>query len=195
MSHASQNGSFPTFRAEIQNRRNSHELGDGTLISEATAITEYLDNIDGKPSLTGKTIKEKAVVHMMQRRAEAFVLDPVGIYFHFGTPGLGPTLQEYKSPDWVGRKDWAERNRAAVLEGFKYFEKVLATSDFVAGDFFSMADITLYAGLAFGDAAGVHVGPENPSLLAWRGRVSELPSVKNRTGQEFLPEDAKRLGL
>ncbi|WP_413711777.1 glutathione S-transferase family protein [Rhizobium sp. Rhizsp82] len=171
------------------------ELEDGTLISEATAITEYLDNLDGNPTLTGKSPKEKALVHMMQRRAEAFVLDPVGIYFHFGTSGLGPLLQAFKSPEWEGRKEWAERNRSTVEEGFRYFNKILGASDFLAGDNFSMADITLFAGLAFGDAAGVQVPADLGNLLAWRARVAELPSVKNRSGQAFLPEDAKRLGF
>jgi len=171
------------------------ELDDGTLISEATAITEYLDNLDGNPTLTGNSPKEKALVHMMQRRAEAYVLDPIGIYFHFGTPGLGPSLQAFKSPEWAGRKEWADRNRSTVEEGFRYFNKILGSSDYVAGGFFSMADITLFAGLAFGDAAGVHVPEELGNLIAWRGRVNSLPSVQNRSGQTFLPEDAKRLGF
>jgi len=35
------------------------ELDDGTLIGESTAITEYLDNLDGRPLLTGSTPREK----------------------------------------------------------------------------------------------------------------------------------------
>src|SRR5713226_9453426 len=41
------------------------ELDDGTYISESVAITEYLDNLDGSPILTGRTPLEKALVHMM----------------------------------------------------------------------------------------------------------------------------------
>src|ERR1700748_995157 len=47
------------------------ELDDGTAISECTAITEYLDNLDGKPVLTGRTPREKGLIHMMQKRAES----------------------------------------------------------------------------------------------------------------------------
>ena len=65
------------------------ELDDGTYISECTAITEYLDNLDGNPILTGKTALEKAMVHMMQKRAESELIDAIGIYFHHATPGLG----------------------------------------------------------------------------------------------------------
>jgi glutathione S-transferase len=171
------------------------ELDDGTLISEATAITEYLDNLDGDPIFTGRTPLEKGLIHMMQRRAEAMLNDPVGIYFHYGTPGLGAALQAYKSPEWQGRSDWAERNRQAVEAGMRYFDHVLENREFVAVDYFSMADITVFAGLAFAEAAGLSVGEELKNLRAWRDRVAELPSVKNRTGQQFLAEDARRLGF
>ena len=39
------------------------------MISESTAITEYLDSLDGNPVLT-KTLREKGLIHMMQRRVE-----------------------------------------------------------------------------------------------------------------------------
>eukprot|EP01034_Spumella_vulgaris_P015328 gene15328-19572_t len=68
------------------------ELDDGLVISESTAITEYLDNLDGHPILTGRTPREKAIIHMMQRRVEMMVLEPVDDYFHYGTSGLGPAL-------------------------------------------------------------------------------------------------------
>src|SRR5215468_6655973 len=64
------------------------ELDDGTCIAECTAITEYLDNMTLSPSLTGKSTKERAVIHMMQRRTEATLLDAAAAYFHHATPGL-----------------------------------------------------------------------------------------------------------
>src|ERR1700733_15569285 len=42
------------------------ELDDGTFISESTAITQYLDNLDGNPILTGTTPLDRANVLMMQ---------------------------------------------------------------------------------------------------------------------------------
>ncbi|GLK86726.1 glutathione S-transferase N-terminal domain-containing protein [Ancylobacter defluvii] len=47
------------------------QLEDGTYIAECMAITEYLDHFDDEPTLTGRTPREKAVIHMMQRPAEA----------------------------------------------------------------------------------------------------------------------------
>lgn len=171
------------------------ELDDGTLISESTAITEFLDNLDGQPLLTGRTPREKALIHMMQRRAEAYVLDPVGLYFHHATPSLGPALQAFKSPEWAGRADMGQREGAKAQAGMRYFDELLGTQDYLAGNAFSMADITLFAGLMFADAAGLGVPEDHASLRKWRARVADLPSVKNRSGQNFLPEDLKRLGF
>src|ERR1700710_1839600 len=55
------------------------ELDDRTYISGSPASTEYLDNLDGHPTRTGTTPREKAVIHMMQTRAEAELIDAVGI--------------------------------------------------------------------------------------------------------------------
>ncbi|MCB8881256.1 glutathione S-transferase [Acidisoma cellulosilytica] len=171
------------------------QLDDGTYIAECTAITEYLDNLDGDPRLTGRTPKEKALIHMMQRRAEAELLDAVGNYFHHATPGLGTALQAFKSPAWEGRKDWGDRQREKALGGLRYFDNVLKDSPFIAGDHFSLADITVYAGLMFGDAAGITIPDDHAALKTWRETVSEIPSVKNRSGQAFGSEDLRRLGF
>lgn len=168
------------------------ELEDGTCISESTAITEYLDNLDGNPVLTGRTALEKATIHMMQRRAEAYVIDPWGIYFHYGTPGWGDVLPAYKAPEWKARTEWANREAAKVQEGLKYFNKLLRNQPFLAGDAFSMPDITLFAGIYSAEATGLMVRGLK-ALDNWHRRVSELPAVKNRTGQELLPEDLARI--
>lgn len=169
------------------------ELDDGTFISESTAITEYLDNLDGNPTLTGRTPREKALIHMMQRRAESYVLDPLGVFFHHATPGLGDALQAFKSPEWAGRADMGQREGEKAKAGLKYFDSVLSRQSFVAGEAFSMADITLFAGLAFAEALAI-VPPDLTALKQWQERIADLPAVKNRSGQQFLPEDLKRMG-
>lgn len=167
------------------------ELDDGTWISECVAITEYLDNLDGNPTLTGKTPREKAMIHMMEKRADDQLIDAVGIYFHHATPGLGRRLQAHKSPDWAGRKEWGERNRDKFVQGMTYFDKVLRTQPYVAGDQFSMADITVLASLMHGDYAQIPVPAECNALAAWRLKVEARPSVKNRSGQKLeFPVDA-----
>ncbi len=147
------------------------ELEDGTTIAECTAITEYLDTLSGDISLTGRTPKERATIHMMQRRAEADLLDAVGAYFHNATPGLGAEIEGYQCSDW----GYHQKSRA--IKGMHYFNDVLSRQNYVAGDQFSMADITAFAGLAFADFAKVDVPAECTNLKAWRERVSQRPSI------------------
>ena len=147
------------------------ELDDGTTISECTAITEYLDETGRGPKLTGDNAKERAVVHMMQRRAEAGLLDAVGAYFHHATPGLGPDIEDYQN------KEWGEKQRERAIKGMHYLNEVLADRPYVAGDKFSMADITAFAGLGFADFAKIEIPAECRNLLAWRQKVAQRPSI------------------
>ncbi|MCY6379785.1 glutathione S-transferase family protein [Hoeflea prorocentri] len=147
------------------------ELEDGTCISQCTAITEYIDGAFDGPSLCGENPKERAVVHMMNRRAEAGLLDAVGAYFHHATPGLGPDLETYQNREW-GEK---QRENATAMMG--YLDNVLADNDYLAGTQFSMADITAFAGLAFADFAKVEIPSDLTNLIAWRERVSARPSI------------------
>ena len=159
------------------------ELEDGTHIAECVAITEYLDNLDGNPTLTGRTPREKAIIHMMQKRADDLMIDTIGIYFHHATPGLGETLQAYKSPDWAQRKEWGERQLAKFKDGMRYFNEVLTKQPYVAGDSFSVADITVYCALLHAAFPGITVPEDCPALAAWQTKIAERPSVKNRSGQ------------
>ena len=80
------------------------ELDDGAFIAECTAITEYLDTLDGAPTLTGRTPREKGLIHMMSKRAELELLDAISVYFHHATPGLGPDVEIYQNAEWGFRQ-------------------------------------------------------------------------------------------
>ncbi|MGB6399338.1 MAG: glutathione S-transferase [Bradyrhizobium sp.] len=148
------------------------ELEDGTCIAECTAITEYLDHLSGQPTLTGTTAKDRAVIHMMQRRAEAGLLDAVAGYFHHATPGLGPHIETYQN------KEWGEKSKGRALDGMRYLDGVLAKQAYLAGDRFTMADITAFAGLIFADFAKIDVPADLSNLRSWRSCVAARPSVK-----------------
>ncbi|WP_246794406.1 glutathione S-transferase family protein [Burkholderia perseverans] len=168
------------------------ELDDGLVISESTAITEYLDNLDGRPLLTGTTPREKALIHMMQRRVEQLLLEPIDDYFHYGTPGLGRALAPWRMPDWPGRGEWGKRRGEAALRGLRYWDEVLQERAFLAGDTFSMADITLYAALLFLPFTGLQIAPELSALTAWQAKVDALPAVRSRSGQSPSAHDIER---
>lgn len=150
------------------------ELGDGTLIAECTAMTQYLDMLDGAPILTGRTPLEKGLIHMMTKRAELELLDAVSVYFHHATPGLGPDVEIYQN------NEWGLRQRDKAVKGMHYFDGVLRTQPFVAGEFFSMADIAVIGGMIFAEIVKLPVPAECEALLAWYARMQDRPSVRNR---------------
>jgi glutathione S-transferase len=147
------------------------ELDDGTTIAECTAITEYLDHLDGQPTLTGRTAKERAIVHMMQRRAEIELMDALGTYFHHATPGLGEKIELYQN------REWGERSLKRGMAGMHYLDQVLSRQPYLAGDQFSMADITAFAGMSLADFLKIEVPETLTNLKAWLARVAARPSI------------------
>lgn len=147
------------------------ELDDGILISESAAITDYLDHAAGEPTLTGRDARDRAVIHMAQRKVEAGLLDAVGAYFHHATPGLGPAIETYQN------RDWGLRQREVAMATMRRLDAVLAGQDYVAGDRFTVADITAMAGLIFAGFAQIAAPAECSRLQAWRERVWARPSA------------------
>ncbi len=147
------------------------ELADGTTISECSAITEYLDGLTEEQELTGKSPKERGVIAMMQRRAEAGLLDAVGTYFHHATPGLGEAIETYQCAEW------GNHQKKRAVSTMYYLDAVLAEQPYLAGDEFSVADITAFAGLGFADFAGVETPADCKNLAQWRAKVEARPSI------------------
>jgi glutathione S-transferase len=146
------------------------ELADGTVIAECSAITEYLDHLTGEPTLTGGSAKERGLIHMAQRQVEANLLDAVAMYFHHATPGLGPVLEIDQHPAW------GEKQKQTALATLDRLDQQLASQPYIAGERFSVADITAFAGLAFGGFCQITMPPTATHLQAWHQRMLQRPS-------------------
>ena len=147
------------------------ELDDGTILTECTAITEYLDHLEGEPTLTGLSAKERGTIHMLQRKIETGLLDAVATYFHHATPGLGPDIEEYQN------KEWGEKKREDAIKTLHWIEGLLQNRDYIAGDRLTVADITAFAGLAFADFIELAIPDSCPKVKTWRERVASRPSM------------------
>ncbi|WP_299951869.1 glutathione S-transferase [uncultured Ruegeria sp.] len=147
------------------------ELEDGSHIAQCNAITEYIDATFDGPSLTGVTAQERARISMMNLRAENGLLNAVGTYFHHATSGLGPDLETYQCAEWGNKQKEVAGNTMA------YLDSVLAENEYLAGDTFSVADITAFAGLAFADFAKVEIPETLTNLQAWRAKMAARPSI------------------
>lgn len=148
------------------------ELECGTCISQCSAIIEYIDGAYPGPSLIGDTPKQRAITQMMNLRAEAGLVDAVGAYFHNATTGLGPDLELNQIPEW------GEKQKERAVRTMHLFNQTLSQQPYLAGQTFSTADITAFAGLAFADFAHVSIPDGLTNLRAWRDRVAERRSCQ-----------------
>ncbi|MDV2449672.1 glutathione binding-like protein [Xanthomonas hortorum] len=102
------------------------------------------------------------------------LLDPISVYFHHATAGLGPEVELYQNAEW------GLRQRDKALKGMQYFDSILTQQPFIAGSAFSMADITVIGGLIFAELVELAVPAHHEALHAWYARMQERPSVQNR---------------
>ncbi|WP_313376878.1 glutathione binding-like protein [Pantoea sp. CTOTU50773] len=109
---------------------------------------------------------------MMTKRAEIEFLDAVSVYFHHATPGLGPEVELYQNPEW------GNRMREKAVRGMQYFDRVLQTQHYVAGERFSMADIAVIGGMIFSALVNLQVPSEFAALHEWYERMQARPSFQ-----------------
>lgn len=147
------------------------ELDDGTLLSECSAITEYIDQWGEAPSLTGKTARDRGLIAMMQRKVEAGFLDAVAAFFHHATPGLGPDIEQYQN------EDWGNKQLEKALKTLHWMDGILENQDYIAGDTFSVADITALAGSMFAGFVNLDIPDTCPNVKAYFARLNARPSV------------------
>ena len=148
------------------------ELEDCTQISECSAIKEYLDHAKGDPDLMGQTPKSRVVIAMMQHKVEAGFLDAVAAYFHHATAGVGSDIKTHQNAAW------GERQKETALNTMAWMNDLLADQDYLAGDQFTIADITAMAGFDFAGFAQIDMPAEFTQFATWRDRVVARPSVK-----------------
>ena len=118
------------------------ELDDGDVIAESIAICRYLEELHPEPALFGTGARERAEVEMWQRRAELYLLFPIAQAYRHSHPSA-KVLESPQIPEW------AEVNRAKALDYMARFDAALAGRPFLAGDRFSVADITGLVALDF----------------------------------------------
>jgi glutathione S-transferase len=152
-------------------------LDDGTSIGEVPVIIRYLEEIYPEPPLLGTTPKTRAQVAMWERRVEQEGFASVMEAVRNAVPGL-------KNRAIAGPHDYeqipalVERSKARVRNFYADFNARLADVGFVAGDEFSVADITAIVTVDFAArAAGLPIADEHAALKRWYDVVSARPSM------------------
>ena len=146
-------------------------LDYGTVISESVAICRYFEEQYPEPVLFGRTALEKAIVEMWNRRMEHNLMFHVSQCFRHGHPAMA----ELEVPQIA---EWAEANKPRVMKGLEVLDEQLSKYAFVAGDTYSIADITALVAIDFMRPAKIALPETMGNIKRWYADMAERPSSK-----------------
>ena len=146
-------------------------LDDGTAIAETVAICRYFEEIQPMPALFGRGAVERAQVEMWQRRMEQGLLMPTAFAFRH----LHPSMAGLEVPQVPV---WGEANKGRALDMLHVLDEQLAQHPFVAGDNFSIADITALCAMDFMRPARIKMPESLTHVARWYAAMSSRPSAK-----------------
>jgi glutathione S-transferase len=146
-------------------------LDDGTVITESIAICRYFELQQPEPPLFGVGAKESALVEMWNRRAEInFFVNVAAVFRH-----LHPSMKDLEVPQVPA---YAEASRPRVGWFLEWIDRELATRAFIAGERFSVADITTLCAVDFMKPARIAMPEGLINVKRWHSDVSARPSAK-----------------
>ncbi|MGB3725920.1 MAG: glutathione S-transferase family protein [Glaciecola sp.] len=146
------------------------ELDDGTCISESDAICLYFETLHPEPALLGTSALEKATIAMWQRQIELCLFNQVGMCFQHSTGYFKDRMTPVP-----------EFGKEAGINAAKYLTVLntrLQHNEFVAGDSFSIADITGLCAIDFARVVDIRIQPKHEHLQRWYDQIAARPSAK-----------------
>src|ERR1041384_2656977 len=146
------------------------QLDDGTIISESIAICRYFERLHPEPPLFGTDAKDAALVEMWERRVEFHLLAPISHVFR----NSHPAMREMEVPQVPA---WADANKPRVMEFLALLAGELKARRYVAGDRYSVANITAMIRVDFMKPAKLAVPDDHANIKRWHAEVSARPSA------------------
>lgn len=146
------------------------ELDDGTCISESVAICRYFEALHPENPLMGATPLEQARIEMWQRRCEIYFMNLVGMGFQHTSGFFADRMTPIK--------EWGDTCIAGASKFMHMLDKHLAESEYVAGDQYSIADITALTTVDFARVIQLRRDESMANLNRWYEQVSSRPSAK-----------------
>ncbi|HBZ07211.1 MULTISPECIES: glutathione S-transferase family protein [Massilia] len=149
------------------------EFDDGRVLSETRAICTYLEGLQPEPNLMGRDFEERAFIEMADRRMELHLLLETASAARHTHPALA-ALEQPQFADFGAAQ--GEKMRITA----RWLDQVLARQEYVAGERFTIADITAFCALEFGRGLlKFKPGEEGMEhLQSWRDRIAARPSAQ-----------------
>ena len=142
------------------------EMDDGSILSEVTAICEYLAEREAGSSLVGESSEDRAATRMWTRRIDLGIIESLtnGFRYSEGLPMFKDRMQTIPEA--------ADGLKSIAQEKITWLDGQLAGRDFICGERFSLADIMLFCFLEFGAQVGQPLNEANANIMAWYERVA-----------------------
>ena len=155
------------------------ELDDGTIISETVSICRYLEELYPDPSLFGENKKERALIDMWNRRLE---LDGFLPLLH----SIRNKALRFEGKVIPGTRNNLKQLPQIVERGQAMFNVLLGRIDshlnmveFIAGDKFSIADITGHFMMDMSKFLEIEIEEIFPNVFRWQCLLDGRPSISN----------------
>jgi glutathione S-transferase len=145
-------------------------LDDGTVIAESIAICRYFEALHPEPPLFGRGALQSALVEMWNRRVEFHLFLPVSHIFRH----LHPAMKDMEQPQV---REWGEANKPRVLSFLEFLDGELKARSFIAGNDYSVADITAMVSVDFLRVSKIPVPDALANVKRWHAAVSARPSA------------------
>ena len=148
------------------------ELDDGRVLTETRAICTYLEGLYPEPNLMGNGFEERAFIEMADRRVEWNLMLGIANSVRHTHPGLSVLEQ----PQFA---DFGQSQAQKVVVIAQWFDQLLQHQPWMAGQRFTIADITAFCAIEFAKLMKFNAGKQGlTALQAWRDRVAERASAQ-----------------
>lgn len=145
------------------------ELNDGRFLSESRAICAFIEGIAPDHNLMGVDFEERAFIEMHDRQIEHGVLYPI---FHW-IRHIHPGLANLEKPQI---EEWGRVNESRTKKALGMVDVLLAKQEYVAGDRFTIADITLFCGINFLRVVKYKAWEDFENINIWRNKILARPA-------------------
>lgn len=145
------------------------QTDDGLFVTESLTICQYLDEAIPGTRLFGEGLAERTLVALWERRSELMLVHPAIEYGHHCQPLFTGRLQQFP--------DWAKAHVAQSSKLLALMEERLAERPYLAGERFTMADLTAFLGYAGLVGWGAIEPRPGQALARWLGAVGPRPSM------------------
>jgi len=149
---------------------------DGLLLTDNAAITAWLEARFPEPPVLGVTPAEKAEIASWTWRVECEGLLAIAEAMRNSSPALAErAIAGPVNYDQI--PELAQRGQARARQFFATLNERLAGRDFLAGDRFSVADITAVVAVDFARIIKLRIDEQVPELRRWRAGMALRPAM------------------